>query len=697
MTQGDLEVSGDATIQGNMMVVGDINIGSFGDTTINGNLEVAENILINGDSTIRGGSDVDGNLMVTGDSSVVGLFRTAADATIGNNMKVLGNLGVLGDATIGDGGNLKVNGDASVAGTIYTSDSSVNNNLFVSKDATVGSGYIQNNFKVSGDSSVVGLFKTSSDSTIGKNLKILGDSSVVGTSYFLDATVFRSLQVTGDGTRGLRLGSGVGGISLDFRYDEFSSDYLLAAGGSHNLSITSNANIILGPGDALGNGYVQNQGHGLITPDATVTNDLSVSGKSSLSDATIKNLVAENVNIISDRTDYKESLISIDQMQLAQLHGGAYFGRNRISENPWDSSKYGSIWNQVTLFVGGGASGAMSADGKIQTIVGAASTKVEILTSDSKGASWDYTTSLSDTATSIVTGLSTFQPASGLAMSADGKFQTCVIAITDGGSDTSCLLLRSEDYGTSWGTVERTTDTTWTGVAMSSDGRLQTAAIYGDYLYRSEDFGINWGSVTGSGSRNWSSIATSSDGKIQIASVSSPGYLYRSLDYGISWTALTSAGSRQWSGVAMSSDGQIQTAVVGIAASVTGYIYCSTDYGYTWTEITATGTRQWTGVAMSSDGKNQSAVSYGCYLWTSVDYGATWIVHNPGPGSSATSIAVSSDGNVQLAVGTIGPIEISHAMSIKHGYIKMLNLPSTDPHDVGVLFIDGTNLCISIG
>jgi hypothetical protein len=471
----------------------------------------------------------------------------------------------------------------------------------------------------------------------------------------------------------------------------------VAAGGAHNLTISSNANIMLSPGDALGNGYVQNEGHGLTTLDATVTNDLSVSGKSSLSDATIKNLVAENVNIISDRTDYKESLISIDQMQLAQLHGGAYFGRNRISENPWDSSKYGSIWNQVTLFVGGSGSGAMSADGKIQTVVGVSSTTVKILTSDSKGASWDYTTSLSDTAMLLVSGLSSGQPASGLAMSADGKFQTCVVAITGGGSDTSCLLLRSEDYGINWGTIEQTTDTTWTGVSMSADGRFQTAAIFGDYLYRSEDFGLNWGSVTGSGSRYWSSVATSSDGKIQTASVSSPGYLYRSLDYGNSWTALTSAGSRRWSGIAMSSDGQIQTAVVGIATSVAGYIYRSTDYGYTWTEITATGTKQWTGVAMSSDGKNQSAVSYGGYLWTSIDYGATWTIHNPGPGSSATSVAVSSDGNVQLAVGTTGPIEISHAMSVKHGYIKMLNLPSTDPHDVGVLFIDGTNLCISIG
>jgi hypothetical protein len=62
---------------------------------------------------------------------------------------------------------------------------------------------------------------------------------------------------------------------------------------------------------------------------------------------------------------------------------------------------------------------------------------------------------------------------------------------------------------------------------MSSDGKYQTATVYGGSLYTSSNYGADWTQQPGS-SRNYPGVAMSSDGKYQLAAVNGD-YLYKSV------------------------------------------------------------------------------------------------------------------------------------------------------------------------
>jgi hypothetical protein len=215
------------------------------------------------------------------------------------------------------------------------------------------------------------------------------------------------------------------------------------------------------------------------------------------------------------------------------------------------------------------------------------------------------------------------------------------------------------NYGQNW--VSRGVSQNWSGVAMSSDGRIQTAVAYNDQIYTSSDYGQTW--VAKESSRLWWEVAMSSDGRIQTA-VGSSTQIMVSYDYGQTWIAKDS--SRYWRSVAMSSDGRIQTAVVR-----GGFTYTSTDFGNTW--LPSSVNNAWVAVAMSSDGRIQTAAAYAnaSSTYRSVDYGKTWI---PAISNSWTNnVAMSSDGRIQMVVG------------LGHGYIsKNYGVTWTD------LFVGGT-------
>jgi hypothetical protein len=228
-----------------------------------------------------------------------------------------------------------------------------------------------------------------------------------------------------------------------------------------------------------------------------------------------------------------------------------------------------------------------------------------------------------------------------VSLSSDGKYQTAVVW---GG-----YIYTSSDYGATW--TERTDagSRAWYSVSLSSDGKYQTAVEVGGYIYTSSDYGATWTERTGAGSRYWRSVSLSSDGKYQTA-VEVGGYIYTSSDYGATWTERTGAGFRNWQSVSLSSDGKYQTAVV---TSIDGeYIYTSSDYGATWTERTGAGARNWQSVSLSSDGKYQTAVAYNGYIYTSSDYGATWTERTGAGARNWQSVSLSSDGKYQTAVVT---------------------------------------------
>ena len=230
-----------------------------------------------------------------------------------------------------------------------------------------------------------------------------------------------------------------------------------------------------------------------------------------------------------------------------------------------------------------------------------------------------------------------------VAMSSDGKIQTAVA--------TPGFIYVSNDYGVTW--VSKGSDLSWRGVAMSSDGKIQTAVNWNNKIYGSTDYGNTW-AIKDSNNRNYYSVAMSSDGKIQTAVVED-GQIYGSTDYGNTWLSKDS-NNRSYRGIAMSSDGKIQTAVV-----LNGYVYGSTDYGNTWSAIRSV-TAFYEAIAMSSDGKIQTAVIGGGSANTiliSTNYGVTWTTGDPNS-RSYTSIAMSSDGKIQTAVVYSGQIYASN-------------------------------------
>jgi hypothetical protein len=230
-----------------------------------------------------------------------------------------------------------------------------------------------------------------------------------------------------------------------------------------------------------------------------------------------------------------------------------------------------------------------------------------------------------------------------IAMSSDGKIQSAV-------DESPGFIYLSTDYGNTWTAKTSAGSHYWYSIAMSSDGKIQSAVDWNNgYIYLSTDYGNTWTAKTSAGSRTWYSIAMSSDGKIQSA-VDESSYIYLSTDYGSTWTAKTSAGSKTWQTIAMSSDGKIQTAGV-----YNDDIYLSTDYGNTWTAKTSAVLIIWQSIAMSSDGKIQTAVDEGFtpaggYIYLSTDYGNTWIAKTLAGSQRWQSIAMSSDGRIQSAV-----------------------------------------------
>ena len=225
-----------------------------------------------------------------------------------------------------------------------------------------------------------------------------------------------------------------------------------------------------------------------------------------------------------------------------------------------------------------------------------------------------------------------------IAMSSDGTIQTAVVW---GGR-----IYASADSGVTW--TPRDSSRYWKSIAMSGDGTIQTALVGGIYkgggsdydksgqIYTSTDSGATW--TPRDSSRKWQSVAMSNDGTKQTA-VAWGGQIYTSTDSGATWTPRDS--ERNWQGVAMSSNGTIQTAV-----AYGGQIYTSSNSGVTWT--TRDSDRNWQSVAMSSNGIKQTAVEYLGQIYTSTDSGATWTARS----TTAVwiGVAMSSDGTIQTAV-----------------------------------------------
>jgi len=214
-----------------------------------------------------------------------------------------------------------------------------------------------------------------------------------------------------------------------------------------------------------------------------------------------------------------------------------------------------------------------------------------------------------------------------VAISLTGKYQTVVSS-----GDT---VYRSTDYGMTFKPLDINTDlfanvqdsqnnlyqsmemAPSAGVALSYNGLYQT--IVAEYIYRSQDFGQTWTNVSnandGFNENSWIAVAMSSDGKYQTA-LESFGYVYISRDFGVTWYVLQDPrfANKNWDSVSISATGQYQTIVQD-----NGLIYCTYDYGDNWIQVADRNlqNKDFRAVSISSDAIYQCVCEYAGQIYMS--------------------------------------------------------------------------------
>jgi photosystem II stability/assembly factor-like uncharacterized protein len=276
----------------------------------------------------------------------------------------------------------------------------------------------------------------------------------------------------------------------------------------------------------------------------------------------------------------------------------------------YTSDDYGST-RTVSFNIGVSTSNTVSISftGQYQT----ASNGFKIFVSSNYGATW--TNTFSSGTTSIF-----------VSISLTGKYQTVVSS-----GDT---VYTSNDYGMTWKGLDINSelyDVTENsqnnffqsvemfpnaGVALSYNGLYQT--VVAEYIYRSNDFGQTWRNVSNTNyltQNNWIAVAMSSDGKYQTA-IESYGLVFTSTDFGITWASLQDENliNKNWISVSISATGQYQTLVQD-----NGLIYCTNDYGNTWYPVTdpLVQNKDFRSVSISSDAIYQCICEYSGQIYMS--------------------------------------------------------------------------------
>ena len=216
-----------------------------------------------------------------------------------------------------------------------------------------------------------------------------------------------------------------------------------------------------------------------------------------------------------------------------------------------------------------------------------------------------------------------------VALSDDGVIQ---IACIGGGQ-----VYISKDAGDIWNIIEDpllfNENRSWTDADISKDGTYMTLvatskekSIGGDYIYISNSKGDkgSWNQMPFK--NNWNSIAISEDGRYQTA-IAMGSKIYMSYDFGQTWNVRSEVDSLLWYNVKMSKDGEYQTAI-----AYNDGIYTFKDENYDgvkdnvkeWLLRTSI-IRNWCALAISGDGKKQIAFIFKSNIYyISEDYGNTW-------------------------------------------------------------------------
>ena len=243
--------------------------------------------------------------------------------------------------------------------------------------------------------------------------------------------------------------------------------------------------------------------------------------------------------------------------------GMSYTGQYQTASNGlniYTSNNYGVTWTEVYSFGSSNIYVCISLNGRYQTVLSCGDT---VYQSNNYGLTWDNI--FTDKDSDIYNSIAIF-PTAGLAMSFTGQIQ--VIASEN--------IYISNDYGDTWNhtfTDDDFIDKNWQSIAISSDGKYQTALDNGGNIYISSDTGTTWNFVNDPNLLNqeWHTVTMSAGGQFQTA-LDNGGNVYVSIDYGNTWKASTSTNTqnKNWQCAAISANGVFQT-----IAEFGGYIYNS--------------------------------------------------------------------------------------------------------------------------
>jgi hypothetical protein len=166
-------------------------------------------------------------------------------------------------------------------------------------------------------------------------------------------------------------------------------------------------------------------------------------------------------------------------------------------------------------------------------------------------------------------------------MSASGRYQRGTLAGPTGnsGQGNNCVSVYTTDGATNWAISNSTTGDArfGVGIAMSANGQYQTIVTNGvpggtqtsaGYIWTSNNYGATFIQNTSTDVASalwWKSISMSSTGQYQsAAALSSSGfgrdYVYTSSDFGNVWTRQTQLGLQFWSSVSVGGCGQYMLA-----------------------------------------------------------------------------------------------------------------------------------------
>lgn len=228
------------------------------------------------------------------------------------------------------------------------------------------------------------------------------------------------------------------------------------------------------------------------------------------------------------------------------------------------------------------------------------------------------------TFTSIV--LDSFKLWNSIALSEYGEYQTIV---TEDGE-----IWRSDDYGLVFIKIQSTGDTTFgdtaedftifNGIAMSGNGKYQTACCKSGRIGTSNDFGYTWIYST-IGSVDFTVVDMSKNGQYQTVCGLLDGdndRIYYSKTYGSIWNN-SNCPSVSWNDISISETGQFQLVCGPIDNSGTfKSLAFSTDYGVNFIQ-NEYGVKDWVSVSISPNGDRQVLCTSDGKIWISTDFGAT--------------------------------------------------------------------------